>query len=243
MSNTVRLKDKGLDTIGTLLVCAGALLLMLVAVIVIWPDFEAEVVGRLMPNLEQIETLQCPLIINGEEEGTIRASFYNPTNEPLRLRIDSSISQGSLLLNRTDAREIFIQPNVTEEVTWLFSAEDAVHDRMVVARFHAYRNSEMAARASNCGIMVLNLPLLSGRQVLIGLVTAITLLVSLGLRIILSQRPLTRRGKRILLQLCLLIVAISIPLVAGLFGLGLIALPLAAIPAIVLISLVEYALQ
>ncbi len=243
MSNTVRYKEKGLHTTGTLLIGAGAVLLVLFALIVIWPDFESEVVGRLMPGLEQIDSLQCPLVLNGAEEAIIQAAFVNPTDEPLRLRIDSAISEGKITRTRNDTREIFIPPNETEKVTWMVSAEDAAHDRIIVARFHAYRNSAMVARASNCGIMVLDLPLLNGRHIVIALVLGVILLIGLGLFLILSERPLTRRGKRLLLQLCLFIVAISIPLLAGLFGLGLVALPLAVIPALVLISLMEHALQ
>jgi hypothetical protein len=187
--------------------------------------------------------LRCPLLVNNAEERVIRAAFVNPTDEPLRLRIDSAISAGSLILTNSDAREIFIPPNSTENVTWLISADDAVHNRIIVARFHAYRNREMAAKASNCGIMVLNLPLLSGNQVVIGLVVGTLLSVGVGMQRILANRPLTRRGKRLLLQLSLLVVTIAIPLVAGLVGLGLVALPLAAIPALVLVSLIEYGLQ
>lgn len=242
MSNVVQ-REKGLNFLGTMLLCGGAFLLTLFAALIIWPNFEAEVAGRLMPNLEPIDSLRCPLLLNGDEERTISAQFVNPTDEPLRLRIDSQISEGSLTMMRTDQREIFIPANTTEEVEWMISADDAAHDRFIVAKFHALRNREYAATASNCGIMTMNLPFLSGRQIVTALVASSVLLVGVGTQRILSERPLTRRGKRMLLQLMFLLLGIAIPLFAGMFGYGLVALPLAAIPALILISLMEYALQ
>lgn len=243
MSRSVKRIEKGLNGIGTLCIMASVALIALFAIIVIWPDFEAEVAGRMMPDLDTIETLRCPLLVTEKNGGIISASFTNPSDQTLRLRLDSEITEGSLAMMRADGLEIFIPANETEVVEWVVSADDAALDRIIVARFHALRNSQMAARASNCGILVLNISLLSGRQIIISLVVGIVLLLGSGLRLILAERPFTRRGKRLLLQLSLLVVSIAIPLLAGLVGLGLVALPLAVIPALVLISLMEFALQ
>ena len=237
------MKNRNSQEQGVYLFIGGVVMVILLAVLIIWPDFEAAIVGDLLPADQPIGSLDCPIAIGRDEPAEIRARFTNPTDSDLRVRIDSQISQGSLTLTRTDNREVFIEPNGEEELVWEISADDAVYGNMVVGRFFSYRNAQIAAGASNCGIMVINLPFVRGWMVVSLLALGGGGLMGAGLLTVLRGGPMTKARRTSLLQLVILGVAILIPLIVAIAGYPVLALPLAFIPAVVIISLAEHVLN
>lgn len=155
----------------------GLLLALSLAIVAIWPDLEASLFDAAMTAQESLDALKCPLIISGGRSEEITATFANPFERKVRFQVRSRISAGFVTLIRQESTLLELEPGETQELSWPVSREDAAFGRIVLARVHALRSNLVPPRDSSCGILVLDLPGLSGRQ----LVTAVLLasLVSL----------------------------------------------------------------
>jgi hypothetical protein len=166
--------EKLLSHLEAILLIAGFLLLAWAAFVAIWPGLETANFARSLPRDNQLQTLECPVLIGRNEQAEIRATIRNTTTADRSLIVQSSISQGHIRMGVWREREILALPAGGQEVLrWPVSAEDGVFDRIIMARVIQLRNAPLPQREAACGILILDLPFgLSGR-VAFGLALAV----------------------------------------------------------------------
>ncbi|MEJ5308715.1 MAG: hypothetical protein WHX52_03005 [Anaerolineae bacterium] len=168
-------------TLGLYLYFAGILLGMFFAAMVTWSDFEASLFDASTDSSAlPLESLKCPVLLNGEETGTVTATFKNTADWALRRTIDTHISHGFVILMREERTRIDLQPGEKRTLQWTISPEDAAWGRFILVRLHVQRAAPLPPRSGSCGVLVLNLPFGSGTQITIATVVISLALIVLG---------------------------------------------------------------
>lgn len=229
--------------IGRIAFLLGAALIVLLTVLVVWPDFESQVVSTLLPADDDIPTMSCPYLMGRDEVAEISADFTNSSSSPMRLRVDGDISAGSLTITRQDNRIVEVPAGQTETLIWEVTADDAVYDRMVVGRFFSYRNNVLPQGATNCGIMVVNVPFLSGQQLFWMILLSGLAMTGIGIWLLLTPWPIPFHKRRTVIRYMAFGATLLAPLYLGLTGQAVMAMLVAVIPALLLLSLLENSLS
>ena len=126
---------------------------------------------------EPLSSLQCPAIITSSETGTIYAAFSNIKKVDATLDTRTTITNGSNGEPETIDTELLLGPEETQVLTWEVNAQNAGVDHFILARVHQLASASQPLKNASCAIFVINLPFLTGRQVI---------LLSLGMAFFLS---------------------------------------------------------
>lgn len=222
----------------------GILLTLTLAVIGVWPEFEAIFFDITIPADESLTTLRCPMVITPGDEATISASFTNPREKPINLFVKAHISQNYLTMLRESNHELNLNEGETEELKWAVPADDAVYDRFVFARVHSLRTSGIPSRQKACGILVLNVPGLSGNQIIIGLLLGSILFLGFGAFLWLQTvMPLSERDKQITIGLGIILVMVVLSSITSLLGLWIVSAVLFFFVLLVCVAMLEHYLS
>ncbi len=168
-------------TLGLYIFFAGVLLGMFFTAMLTWADFEASLFDASTDSSAlKLESLRCPVLLNGEETGTVTASFKNAADWALRRTIDTHISHGFVILMREERTRIDLQPGEKRALQWTIAPEDAAWGRFILVRLHVQRAAPLPPRSGSCGVLVLNIPFGTGTQITIAVVIISLLLIALG---------------------------------------------------------------
>lgn len=230
------------DILGRIIFVFGAGLLALLTATIIMADVESETVSRLLPADSQIGTMSCPLMMARDETVAFSAEFTNPSDKPLRVRVDADISQGSLSVTRRDDRIVEIAPGETETLVWNVTADDAAYDRVVVGRFFNYQNNVLESAATNCGVAVVDVPFLTGAQTFRAILASGLALLASGIVMLATPWPVAHDKKDMVTAYAALGGTLLLPLIFALSSDAYLAVAAAVIPFLVLVSLLEHSL-
>jgi len=168
-------------TLGLYLFFAGILVGMFFAAMLTWSDFEASLFDASTDSSAlKLESLKCPVLLNGEETGTVTATFENTADWALRRTIDTHISHGFVILMREERTRIDLQPGEKRTLQWTVAPEDAAWGRFILVRLHVQRAAPLPPRSGSCGVLVLDLPFGNGTQITIAIVGISLVLIVLG---------------------------------------------------------------
>jgi hypothetical protein len=141
---------------GILLICAS-----------VWGDLEAAMFDTtLMVHRKASLALHCPVLMATTETGTVSASFRNPLDRPVEFKVRTHVSKGFVTLMREIDTELALAPGETKKVAWPVNAEDAAYGHVVLVKTLLFGKYPLPARLGSCGILVLDVPYLSGNQLL-----------------------------------------------------------------------------
>lgn len=146
----------------------GLLVTLALGTLVTWGDMESSYFALTSFEDERLKTLSCPVLLTGSQTGTIKARFKNTAEYPRILLIKAHISEQSVSSARIEKISPELEPGETIVLRWTVSPDDAVWDRIILARVSMARNSPLEARTGTCGIFVLDIPFVNG-DILIGL--------------------------------------------------------------------------
>lgn len=133
----------------------------------VWGDVEAAMFDTtLMIHRKRSLALHCPVFMATTETGTVSASFGNPLDRPVEFKIRTHVSEGFVTLMREIDTELDLAPGETKKVAWPVNAEDAAYGHVVLVKTLLFGQYPLPARLGSCGILVLDLPCLSGNQLL-----------------------------------------------------------------------------
>lgn len=145
----------------------GLLLGMGFVAATVWADLEASLFEPTKAAQERLGTLRCPLIITPQEAGTISTTLSNPTERALRQTVRGTISHGfSSLMREVDA-QFTLEPGETRKAEWTVTAADAAWRHFILVRVNVLRNFPLPFRSGSCGVLVMNLPGLTGNQIVV----------------------------------------------------------------------------
>ncbi|MFN7035261.1 MAG: hypothetical protein ACK4SN_02755 [Bellilinea sp.] len=127
-----------------------------------WADLEASLFDASITADLVLNDLRCPQFITPEEIAAVSIRLQNPTDRILRQSARIHISYGFVTLMREENIIVEMQPRESRQLEWYVSAEDAAWGRLVLVRLHLSRSFPLPSRTATCGIVLVNLPRLSG---------------------------------------------------------------------------------
>ena len=234
------MKKQTTQRIGILLILIGGMCFLAIGGFSIWADLEAAIFNMVRRSSEAIPTLKCPSVITPDEIGIVSASFSNPSERNVSPLIRTNVTDGYVTLMREYNTRLIIAPGETERVEIRVDAEDAAYNRLILVRMHQFGYGPYRYRHASCGIVVIDIPILTGSQFVV-FVTSLGLLFSaLGIYLyILGSKTLKREKQTILNQFLVYIFITLLIAIVGLSGwwlLGILLVSFGLILCIVLIS-------
>jgi hypothetical protein len=177
--------------VGLLLFSVGTLLGIGLAGVAIWADFEAVFYGFMKMGNKPISSLQCPVIMTRSETGKISATFKNPLDKPIQLMLRTDISGPTLSMERT---RLALEPGEKKQAEWTVTRDNIDLGFFVFAQVSSYPVYPFPFRQTTCGIFVMDMFGLSGKQITTGALvgSVLGLLIGLGLWQA-GNRPLSGR--------------------------------------------------
>lgn len=166
--------------LSSLLFLSGLLFTLLIAIATYWPDQEASLFDSSLSAQASLDTLRCPLVVTPNEDAAIQVTLTNPLDRPIQLLARGRISDGYVTLMRQETRIVPLAPGETQTASWTITADDVVYGRFILARVYVFRQNPLPSRQKACGIWFLDVPLVTGTQVVIAGVAASLLGMGVG---------------------------------------------------------------
>jgi hypothetical protein len=211
---------KLIRALSMLLFSIGLLLGLALSTAAVWADLEAMRFDRGLTLLRDasLSTLRCPVILDSEKTGTVRASIKNSLDRPVTLLVRAHVSR-YLTLMREDVRRLRLEAGETQSLEWAVDSEDIVYQHLILVKVHQHRSYPLLGRTGSCGIVVLDLPGLTGPQVVAGAVAGSLLGMALGLGLwIATARPLGASSLEVVRAMGVVAASAVLVMLASLLG-------------------------
>jgi hypothetical protein len=157
-------------------------------------------------------------MMDRQETGTVRASFKNTLERPVILLIRAHVSRYVTLL-REDVVRLSLDAGEKQSLEWAVDAQDVVYEHLILVKVHQHRHYPLLGRTGSCGIVVLDLPGLTGTQVVITAIAGSLLAIALGLGLwIATARPLTGPNREVVRAMVVVAAGAVLTMLASLLG-------------------------
>jgi hypothetical protein len=141
---------------------------------------------------ENLFSLRCQMIITPQDDTGIQAKVSNPTDKEIIRIFEMNITNG---YDKDKFKEIMsISPGQVETLQWEISSDQAMYGLLISARafLHPYR--ELPSLGGTCGILALDIPYLTGSQLVWGWIGLSIIGMVIGaLVFIRHNKPLTAK--------------------------------------------------
>lgn len=155
---------KSIRTISNVIFFFGIFLGLTLAIMVIWSALEAQAYFYTGATYETFNGLDCPLFLTRSETGAITATFDNPGNAEIQPYYKVEISG---LLTRKFENQFTLAARESKSVQWTVDANDIDLGSFIFVKLNILPDADHWTRQALCGIMVLNVPGLTGEQIFI----------------------------------------------------------------------------
>jgi hypothetical protein len=238
-------RNKLLRTVGALLFLAGFAFGALVFAGVVWADLEAAMFDTSMRGDKSLRTLRCPILITGNETGTVSATFHNSLDRSINFSIQTRISQGFVTLMREDKTILPVDAGGTERLEWTVTADDAAYRSVVLVNVLLRGHYPLPSRQATCGVLVLGVPFLTGKQLLTLAVAASLVLMALGGALwLVGSWPVNERSELDLARgMGALAISVVVGMVVGFLGAWLLGLVVVVITVLLIVELTRHIVQ
>lgn len=215
------------NKIGNLLLILAFILSSLLAAtllgVAVWGDVEASMFDLSYKGDENLSTLNCPVLITPRDNAEFSASFSNPFDKNIKPSVRVHISSGHLTLMQEENVKFQLAPAESKRLSWSVDPEDAVYGKMVLVKVFLFPNHPIPSKDATCGILVLDLPSLTGQQIVTSAL-AVSFVGMIGSTAgwKLNNRLMTKRQREAFRAMSILAGALIIGLAASLMGYWLI---------------------
>ncbi|MBM3150834.1 MAG: hypothetical protein FJZ96_01295 [Chloroflexi bacterium] len=173
--------SKVIRTLLFILFGIGALFGMTLAAATTIANLEADFYfGFSYQGDESLKNLDCPVILSGDEVGTVAVTLSNPNEKEIEPLFQVEI--GNMGLFRSYRDRMFIPAGESQTLQWTVSRDDVVFNHLILVKLFQFAAFKTPTRDGSCGIVYLDLPF-SGNQVLVS--TIAISLAGMGLAILL----------------------------------------------------------
>lgn len=147
--------------VGLLLFSAGILLGSLLAGGLVWSDLEAVFYG--LPHLtnDTFGGLYCPPLMTRSETATLQVTVGNDTDRPISPLIRVEISAPGLMSSSREKAPV-MQPGERTTLDFPVSEENIDLNFFIFAKAFRYPDYRTRLAEDTCGILVLDVPLVTG---------------------------------------------------------------------------------
>lgn len=227
------MQTKSKRVVGSIFFAAGIISGLLLAGATIWEEFEGVSYYYTGTSYSQFNGLQCPTLMTRSEKGTIQATFNNPTNEEYDPYYQVEIGG---ILPRQFEDQIAVPPHQSKSITWTADANDIDLGFFIFAKLDVLPDALFPTRETTCGIIVLNLPGLTGGQIftialslsLFGMVAGLVLWEN-------AHQPLAGSSLNLMRAMQALSIVVLLAMLAGFLGGWLAGTILCAIALLMLV--------
>lgn len=189
-------QKKIIRLLSVLVFSAGVLMGLALSAGAVWGDLEATLFGVSITADASLKTLKCPVMMTTTESGTVAATFSNPTDRQISPRIQTHISHGYVTLKRTIRTRVRLAPGETQQLEWTVASDDAAYGYLILVKVLALGQYPLPSRQGSCGILVINLPSFTGKQIIAFSFATGLLSMVLGAALwVASSQPLSKRGR------------------------------------------------
>jgi hypothetical protein len=161
----MKYKSLPVSILGAGLYLTGLLVGVTFLSLFVWANIEASLFDPAISGDKSLRTLQCPIIITEEEVASIRVTINNPLEREIDRKVRLNISEGMLTLKRQEAQLISLTPGETKTLEWEAYPSDAAFERLILVRGYIFRSTPLPASSGSCGILVVNVPGMTGGQI------------------------------------------------------------------------------
>jgi len=208
--------------LGVLLFALGLLLGLALFGATIWADFEAVLFNPGLSYEAPLRSLRCPAMITTSETGSVTASLTNPLDRSTERYVQAHITDGYVTLMREVNKSVPLAPGEKRQLEWAVTADDAAFDRFILVKVVLRGRYPRPSRQGTCGILVVDVPLLSGRQVFSLIFTVSLLGMAAGYVLWLrASQPLDDRGRQMTRAMVTLAGSVVLGTIIGWLGLWL----------------------
>jgi hypothetical protein len=162
-------KRKGLKNglILALFILGAAIGFSLLSVAV-WGDVEASMFDITLKGENRLGTLSCPVLITPQDQAEFTAEIHNPIEREIKPSVRVRVSSGQLTLLKQEDVKFQLAPDESRKLAWQVNPDDAVYGKMVLVKVYLFRHNPIPSKDATCGILVLDLPTFTGKQVVYG---------------------------------------------------------------------------
>lgn len=168
---------------------------------------------------ESLKEMDCPIILTGDDVGTVSVTLSNPNEKEIEPLFQVDIGEEGLF--RTYRDRMYIPAGESQTLQWTVSRDDAVFRYLILVKVFQFAAFKTPTRDGSCGIIYLDVPF-SGMSVLIFTITISVLGMALGIILWLTlYKALPADKARGLRAMTVLAVSVVIAMVMGILGIWL----------------------
>ncbi len=209
---------KFLNILSIILFCIGVIIGLVFGGSMIWANFEASMFDPSLMGDEPLD-LHCPLLLTENETGTAYATFTNNATWGVKLIVNATISENYVVMYRREKVILDLAPGESQEVRWTVSGSEKVFGRFVFVKAANNRMMPTPSRVGTCGIVVVNIPFLTGTELVILTISLTGLFLAAGMVLwFLKNRPLNGKRRDVMRSMYWLAAVIGADILCGMFG-------------------------
>jgi len=217
------MKTNSLRILGGVIFLLGFFLGLALALSAIWSDFEGFSYFNTGAGYQSFNGLVCPILMTRSEKSVVTADFENPSGQEFEPYYEVAISApGS---SRKLEGQLSVPAHAARSVQWTVDANDIDLGFFIFVDVQVLPVAEYSTREGTCGIMVLDLPGMTGGQVFAWTLAAslIGLVLGLGLweNAAGSTNDRYRNRHRIFQALGIMVLLALLASIIGLWAAGL----------------------
>jgi len=153
-----------LRILGALIFTLGVLSSTLLTTGLTWAGLEATLYGFERYTNDHFDGLSCPLLMTRSETGVIHVAVNNPSDKVITPIMTIDLS--SPALPDTEQVQVTVPPGQTRQLEWTVSRENIDFGSFIFAKANRSASYPVGTAEALCGILVLDVPSLSGIQIL-----------------------------------------------------------------------------
>jgi len=160
------MKTNRKKTLGSVLFWLGVIIALALTALTTWAGIEAVVYGFQSYSKLTLKGVSCPPLMTRSEKAVIAASIKNTLDRPLSIQVRADISTPGVA--RSEKLNAVLELGETKKFEWIISSSDIDLKRFIFARVYRYGSYPLAQAEDTCGIFVVGIPFLTGRQIFWG---------------------------------------------------------------------------
>ena len=237
----MRSNRKVLRIVSIIFFFTGAILGMALFGSIVLANMEAKFYfGGIKIADEDLKSLKCPPIITPLDRSVVTARITNTTAKMIKPVYRMNISNESEIARLVETTPT-INPGETKQVEWAVTIGDAIYGNLVLVKVMQYKTLKTPSREGTCGTLAIDLPYLTGKQVLFSGIASSLMLMGAGIFLWLaSNKPLIGSSLNIRNAMLLMIVVVGAGIYASCCGTWALGILLMTIAVLILVASINF---
>jgi hypothetical protein len=199
---------------GIMIFMIGAVIGFLFFLGVFLQDTESIIFSASVSGDDTLRTLNCPELLVGDQTGVVTARVVNNTEKTLFRRVRTYISEGFLLYSQEYNEALYLEPGQSKTFSWSVSPKNAAWGYVILVKVYVFPQDIYPSYVGTCGITTVDLPYVSGWQVIaLFWVVSLSLMVIGYIKYLRANQPLVRARRKLAVNMR--VIAITIVLAMG----------------------------